>query len=284
MNPFDPRITPVRPDLAAAHLRGHVHAERFVEGQEAELIAAVTPVRQSPVPDAEMVTEALLGERVTIYDVDAEGWAWGQLADDAYVGWLPASALAPPGPAPTHRVSVPRTFLFPAADIKLPPVAAPTLGARLVVTAQEGRFAVTANRRFIPARHVVPIAARTDRDFVTVAERMLGVPYLWGGRTAFGIDCSGLVQTALTAVGLSAPRDSDMQEMALGKPVEFRASFDHLQRGDLVFWKGHVAIVSDPKTLVHANAWHMMVALEPVNDAIRRIAASGLQVTSDLAP
>jgi cell wall-associated NlpC family hydrolase len=143
-------------------------------------------------------------------------------------------------------------------------------GARVSITGAAERFAVTQSGGHIPARHLAPVAAIED-DFVTVAERFLGTPYLWGGKTSLGLDCSGLAQVALTACGIACPRDSDMQEQALGAPLDANAN---LQRGDLLFWKGHMGIVRDPTTLVHANAYHMAVALEPIADAIPRIRAS----------
>jgi len=207
---FDPRITPVRPDLAAKRLEGKVTAARFAEGEEHEVIDAQAPLRERPSPDAPLMTEALLGERVTVYEFDQEGWAWGQLAGDGYVGWLPANALMPPRDAPTHKVVALRTLAFPGPSIKLPPVAMPPLGSRIAVTREQDRFAVSA-AGFIPLGHLAPLAQR-EKDFVAVAERFMGVPYLWGGKTNLGLDCSGLVQVALNACGLPCPRDSDMQE------------------------------------------------------------------------
>jgi cell wall-associated NlpC family hydrolase len=272
---LDPRITPARPDLAAARLRGTVEAAHFAEGQAREVLDAQAPMRRAPAPDAEQVTEALMGERVTIYEFNDEGWAWGQLDGDGYVGWLPANALTAPRAAPTHRVTALRTLAFPGPSIKLPPVAAPPLGSRLTVMRMEERFAVT-NIGYVPASHLVPLD-RHETDFVAVAERFVGTPYLWGGRTNHGVDCSGFVQVALDACGIACPRDSDMQERALGAMV---TTLSTLQRGDLVFWTGHVAIVRDGSTFVHANGFHMAVAIEPIADAIARIRASGSDVTS----
>ena len=275
MTSLDPRITPARPDLAAAHLEGKVAAARFVTGETREVIDAQAPVRRAPTPDAEQMTEALMGERVTIYEFNEEGWAWGQLDADGYVGWLPSNALITSRIAATHAVTALRTLAFPGPSIKLPPLAAPPLGSRLAVLRMHERFAVT-DVGYVPAGHLAPLAT-SEKDFVAVAERFLGTPYLWGGKTNNGLDCSGLVQVALNACGIAAPRDSDMQERALGALV---TSLSTLERGDLVFWKGHVAIVRDGSTFVHANGFHMAVAVEPIAACIARIRAAGSEVTS----
>ncbi len=270
----DPRLTPARPDLAATHLRGKVEAASFVEGELQEVIVGQAPLRKTPSHDAPLLTEALRGEHVTVYETDDEGWAWGQLQDDSYVGYLPAAALLVPGAAPTHRVTALRTLVFPEASIKAPPVDALPLGARVVVLRIQGEFAVTPGG-FVPARHLA-LTATVETDFVTVAQRFVGVPYLWGGKTTLGLDCSGLVQVALGACGTKCPRDSDMQEKALGKSV----SLAGLQRGDLIYWKGHVAIALGRNSMIHANVFHMAVTIEPVAEALARIGATGSQVTS----
>lgn len=279
MDAFDPRVTPARADLAAKTLKGQVPATRYVEGRVLEVIEPQAPLRGAPRPDAQLLTEALRGERLTVYDTDAEGWAWGQLEADDYVGWLPVNALAAPGPAPTHKVSALRTLVFPGPSINLPPVEALPLGARIVVARIEERMAATPTRTYLPVVHLKPLGDN-ENDFVAVAERFVGAPYLWGGKTVLGVDCSGLVQIALTACGMKCPRDSDMQEQALGVPVAAGGDFSSLQRGDLMFWKGHVGIVRDRSSLLHANAFHMAVAVEPIADAVARIAAAGSAVTS----
>jgi len=276
---LDPRVTPARPDLAAKHLEGKVAAARYVEGVVHQVIAPQAPLRHAPAHDVPLDTEALRGERVTVYDDNGEGWCWGQLARDGYVGWLPAAALAPTIVEPTHRVAALRTFAFPGPSIKLPPLAVLSLGCAVAVARTEAEFAVTAQGEFLPRQHLAPLDGR-EPDFVAVAERFVGTPYLWGGKTSLGIDCSGLVQVALAAAGRDAPRDSDMQERALGAPVELRGDWSKVARGDLIFWKGHVAIARDAASIVHANAFHMAVAVEPLAEAVRRIEAAGGKVRS----
>jgi cell wall-associated NlpC family hydrolase len=270
--PFDRRLTPARPDLAADHLRGLVDAPRYAKGQAKRVIAASAPLRRSPQAGSPLETEALHGEGVTVYD-ESEGWAWVQLDCDSYVGYLPGAALAQPS-EPTHRIAALRTHAYPGPGIKLPPRMALSLGARLTIVGREGDFAISADGLHVWARHLAESGWR-EPDYVAVAERFLETPYLWGGRTSEGIDCSGLVQTALAAAGAASPRDSDMQESALGEPIVIDDPRAPLRRGDLVFWKGHVGIMRDATTLLHANGWHMKVVSEPLAEARGRIAANG---------
>jgi cell wall-associated NlpC family hydrolase len=269
--PFDRRLTPARPDLAADHLRGLVDAPRYTKGRPKRVIAASAPLRRFPDAGAPLETEALHGESLTVYD-EENGWAWAQLDLDKYVGYLPGAALGTWAES-THRVAALRTHAYPGPGIKLPPRMALSLGARLTIVRQHGDFAVTEDGLYLWSRHLADAHSR-EPDHVAVAECFLETPYLWGGRTSEGIDCSGLVQTALIAAGLASPRDSNMIEAALGRPIAIDDPETPLCRGDLVFWKGHVGVMRDALTLLHANGWHMKTVSEPLANARDRIAAN----------
>ncbi len=267
---FDRRLTPARPDLAARHLEGRVAAARFVDGVVMQVKEGVVDVKREPRPDAPLDTQVLYGERVTIYD-EEEGWAWAQLASDGYVGWVAANTLWSRVYQPTHRLCVPRSFVYPRPSIKEPPLLAAPLGAEFAIVGERDSFYVTSEGGFIFKSHLAALEAVAP-DFVTVAESFLNVPYLWGGKSSLGIDCSGLVQLSLQAAGVAAPRDSDLQERDLGAPLAEGAP---LRRGDLVFWKGHVGIMRDPAALLHANAAHMLVASEPLQEVVARNLRAG---------
>lgn len=271
MSAPDRRLTPARADLAAAHLEGVVAAPRYVAGELAEVVAGLAPLRREPQGAAMRETELLRGDRVAVY-ARAAGWAWVQSAEDGYVGYVEEAALALPGPPPTHRVTARATFVFPAPDVKRPPVDRLPMAARLAMVEDEGAFLRLASGGWLPAAHAAPLDAAAP-DWVEVAERFLGAPYLWGGKTDLGLDCSGLVQTAFAVAGLACRRDTDMQEADLLPAGRDPAA---ARRGDLAFWRGHVGIMLDATTLLHANAHHMAVAREPLTQALARIAGAGV--------
>lgn len=270
---LDPRVNAFRADIAAAALEGKVDAERFVTGKTFQVTAPIVPLRRLPSSRASLDSEVLFGERVTLYDL-AEGWAWVQLERDGYVGYMPEQALTKTLHKATHRVSAIGTFIYPSPDIKAPPVASLSMNAMLSVAEAVSQFLRLAGGGYVIARHTSELS-RPALDFVEVAERFIGTPYLWGGRTRLGLDCSGLVQLALEAAGQSAPRDSDMQQESLGDTVLIPENLEGLQRGDLIFWPRHVGIMTDGTFLLHANAKHMATAIETLDEANRRITQEG---------
>lgn len=275
---LDPRRDVFRPDLAAKNLYGRVSAPRYVEAKPAQVVRASVPVRSRPSPAFGFETEALFGERVKVYE-DRDGWSWVQLDRDRYVGYVPSEALSQDIEAPTHRVRSLGTFVYPVPDFKSPPVMHLSMNAELTIVEGDERFMMLKGGGFVVSRHIAELARRAP-DFVEIAERFIGTPYLWGGRTRLGIDCSGLVQVSLEAAGIPAPRDTDMQQAELGAKVEIPDVLEGMQRGDLIYWKGHVGIMADSVTLVHANAHHMQVAAETLPEAIERIAKLGAEIAA----
>ena len=281
MTILDKRLHAARPDLADSRLRGRVEAERFVDGRPARAAREVVPLRRRPAPDAPLDTEILFGEALRVFEETVDGWSWVQLDGDGYVGWTPSAGLsAGEGEAPTHRVRVPRTLVFPEPDIKRPPLGALPLGALVTggerASDRNADYLRIAPDGWVVVQHLAP-AGETVGDFVAVAERFAGVPYLWGGKSALGVDCSGLVQVALSMAGRAAPRDTDMQQAGLGTALEPDAG---LRRGDLVFWPGHVGVMLDETRVLHANAHHMLTAAEPLAETVARLEAKGVPVSS----
>jgi len=274
MSKFDRRITPARADLAAAHLRGTVDAPRYTEGKLHHVNRGRGALRAQPSEDASLETELLFGEGFSAYEI-VDGWAWGQSTQDQYVGYVRADALAENALVADCRVTALMTPVFPAADLKQPVRDFLPMNAKVKLEAREGKYARIGAGAFVFAGHLAPLSEYA-KDWVAVAERFAGVPYVWGGKTAAGMDCSGLIQTALEAGGISAPRDTDMQERALGRAID---SSD-IQRGDLVFWKGHMGVMLDAVRLLHANAFHMEVSIELLADAVARITDVAGPITS----
>jgi cell wall-associated NlpC family hydrolase len=265
MSRLDPRLHPYRSDLAAARLEGRVKAARFVEGAHRQVRHGVTALRGAPATSAELTSQLLGGEVVTVYD-EADGWAWVQNQTDGYVGYTPTAALSTELRQPTHVVKVLRSFVYPEADMKAPPLDVLGMSGTVAVTGEAAGFCALDGSGWIYGRHL----ARLDEpapDHVATALAFLGAPYLWGGKTSPGLDCSALVQVALHRAGLACPRDSDMQAESLGevRPVDAPPA-----RGDLIFLSRHVAIALDGWRVLHATAHDMLVAIEPLADLVAR--------------
>ncbi|MBL4853529.1 MAG: C40 family peptidase [Robiginitomaculum sp.] len=278
----DPRITPYRDGLAAAHLKGVVDAKSYSGAVRRQVMMPVVPLHKTPSNASTMETQLLLGADFDVYD-SHNGWAWGQevQADGSkhsrgYVGYVPNMALARGANAPTHRINPMRAPVFLKPDLKTAIRTILPLNAKIWVESEDGDYGHIPDMGYVHKNHIAPIEM-SNGDFIDIAELHLGLPYIWGGISPDGVDCSGLVQTALRAIGQNAPRDTDMQEAELGTVLPKGAK---LERGDLVFWKGHVGIMRDADTLLHANAYHMLVASEPLKTAIARIEKTTGQVTS----
>jgi cell wall-associated NlpC family hydrolase len=281
---LDPRRHAYREDLAAETLRGRVSAPRYTAGEARQVVHSATPLRGRADPRASWTSEVLFGERVTVYE-DKDGWAWVQVERDGYVGYLRAAALSTQVQTPTHRVRALGTLLYPAADVKAPPWLPLSMNSLLAVAEVGANFSRLADGSFVPSRHIAELTWHAP-DFVAMAEQFAGTPYLWGGRSRLGIDCSGLVQVALQMAGLDCPRDSDMQQAELGRTVRVDEELTGLQRGDLVFWPGHVGIMTDAFLLLHANAHHMKTVVEPLKAVVGRNERAGakLSAVKRLAP
>ena len=231
--------------------------------------AGSVAIREAPLAEARLSTQALHGELLDIYRVQ-HGFALVQCRRDRYVGWVTPEGLSETLLTPTHRITVARSHAYAAPDLKSPPQAVLSFGAEVCVTAEEGDWRLCEGAGWVYRRHLGAMESRLD-DPVAAAELFLHTPYLWGGRESLGLDCTGLTQQAFEATGVLLPRDSDMQFAWSGAAIDDWEAPGALQRGDLVFWKGHVGLMTDAHHLLHANAWHMAVAREPLEEAIARI-------------
>ena len=267
---LDRRLHAYRSDLADVSLKGQMEAERFVTGDPATVAIPVAELRAKPELNTGIDTQLLFGETVTVFE-RSHGWAWIKAESDAYVGYLPETALTSTANKATHWVTQPRTFVYSEPDMKRPVMFGLSMGSRICVVDEAEtrgtRYVLLATGGAIVNQHVLPIDQTPSSDFVSIAAQFLETPYLWGGKSAFGLDCSALVQMSMLMAGQSVPRDSDMQASTLGVQI----SHEELRRGDLVFWKGHVGIMEDEATLLHANGHTMSVARENLDAAIERI-------------
>jgi cell wall-associated NlpC family hydrolase len=266
---LDPRINPYRYDIAADNLRGLVVSKQFVVGASLWVQCGVAAIRKAPDTSAEQVCQLRFGDVFTVYETN-KGWLWGQSTRDGYVGYVHDHGLSEQTITPTHRIKKPTTFLFPEPSIKSPPRDTLTFFSAVEVMGGDTKFAQLKNGGFIHANHLTPIADWRERDIVFNAGRMLNAPYLWGGNNALGLDCSGLIQLGCEAAGIACPRDSDMQAASLGTKIADSELDAKLQRGDIIFFPGHVGIMADTHALLHANAYHGCVVVEPLADVITR--------------
>ncbi|SFO93334.1 C40 family peptidase [Tranquillimonas alkanivorans] len=263
----DRRETAANGRVAAAELKGAVEAERFVEGEVRQVAPPLATLWSAP--DGRRERQLLHGEGFRVLE-DRDGWSFGQAARDGFVGYMRSADLRD-AVIPTHAVAVPATHVYPRPDMKTIEHMGLSFGSKIRIVGGADRFYETHDGGFVFRDHVRPVN-RPLTDPATVAQLFFGVPYLWGGNSVWGIDCSGLVQAACLACGIECPGDSDQQEARLGHPVDMDAP---VQRGDLFFWSGHVAMAVDAETLIHANAFRMAVAYEPLCEAIARIEAQG---------
>jgi cell wall-associated NlpC family hydrolase len=270
MSELDPRLNAFRSDLADARLRDRISAPRWADPSTAQCAVAVADLRRAPRPDSPVDTQILYGEMVDVFEAE-EGWCWAQAQDDSYVGYVADTALTARILTPTHIIAASRTFLYPGPDMKLPAEAALSIGSRICVTGQTetrgSQYLTLASGGAVIAAHAAPLGQHFA-DPVSVAERLIETPYLWGGRSGHGIDCSGLAQIAYAMCGVKLQRDTAMQKDTAGRAL---AGASDLRRGDLVFWSGHVAMMSDPQTIIHASGHAMAVVREEYGEAVARI-------------
>jgi hypothetical protein len=273
MSELNPRLNAFRTDLADEALKDLVPAPRYAVGEAATVCALLADLRRDPSQTAALDSQLLLGERLKVFDI-AGDWAWVQNEADGYVGYVAAELIARRAVTPTHRVVVPRTILFSKPDIKSRSLGYLSLGSRVAGNDEQGKFLKVeepnvGREAWLYRPHLFALDDFLS-DHVSCARRFLETPYLWGGRSAFGLDCSALVQLALAERGIFVQRDSSMQETTVGmaRPPEEPPAY-----GDLIYFPGHVAIALNATEVIHANAHSLSVVVEPLDDLVARVRA-----------
>lgn len=260
---LDPRSTPATERVALDSLRGLVERPDYTAGRPARVVRPVVDLRRQP--NGPRDRQILFGTDVIVIET-RDGWSFVQSDADGYCGWLLDETLATDQPWITHRVRAAQTVIYPEPSFKVDEIGALSLNSLVTVTEHHGRFMRLASGGWVPEQH---LSEDPDRDPADVAGLLIGTPYVWGGNSRWGIDCSGMVQAAALACGIACPGDSDQQ-------CDFFPEVnDNWRRGDLLFWPGHVAMVTGPDTMIHANAHAMAVTYERISQAVERIEASG---------
>jgi hypothetical protein len=273
---LDKSVNPYRDDLAAIKLKGVIEAPKYIEPQTFQIVKSATPILANPAKNAVQISEALCGEIVEVYDI-ANGFAWGQLVNDQYVGYVPLDAICNNLVTTTRKIKVLRTYGFESPNVKSSIIGSFSLNAEVCANGEAANgFANCGVHGWIYEAHLCEIGIYASCP-IAIAKWFLKVPYLWGGKQSFGLDCSGLTQMAFAACGINLPRDSRLQE-AIGENIEFDERLLNLRVGDLVFWQGHVAMMIDEVNIIHANAYHMMVEIESLSEAVTRSDATGIKL------
>ena len=268
---LDPRLTPAREDLAASWLKDRVKAAKYIEPTRQSIVTNIANLYRSPDANQALETQLLYGEPVDVLETQGE-WSWVQSARDGYVGYLHSSEvkILKGDTSPTHRVSNVGAFVYKTANYKDTPMMTLSYGSLVRVIAEKDNMAEISTGGFVPLSLLATIDFYSEEP-VAEAFRFLGVPYLWGGRNSTGVDCSSLVQLVLQSCNIKCPRDHDLQEKYLGKPVDR----DKVQSGDLVFFRGHVGLMVDDATMIHANDRAMAVSIDDLDEYIHWRTKSG---------
>ena len=273
---LDPREFAFRPTIAASYLQGIVAADQFSDGVVCSVTESVLPLKNKPNDQAERASEMLFGEKFIVYERQG-AWAWGQSQTDGYVGFVKINGLSDQPASPTHEIKELKTFVYQRPDIKSPVIKELSMGSRVSLKEKGENFICLKEGGWIVKKHVVELNIK-EASFIAVAKKYIGTPYLWGGRSSNGLDCSALVQLSLSRVGILAPRDTDQQEETVG--CFCGKNPEGIEKGDLLYTQGHVAISSGRDLVLHANVHHMRVVEEPLQAFLSRLDETDHQLRS----